>query len=356
MKNIGVGISVILFFALWSCSKNDPISGYVPTPYTLEIPTLFKEKLIAPVIPADNPMTEEGVALGEKLFFDKRLSRDGSQSCADCHQPQKAFADPVAFSEGIDGHLGTRNAMPIFNLAWNYEDRFDWDGGALSLERQALEPVTNPKEMHNTWIRVAKTLQEDSEYPALFEKAFSTQPIDSVTVTKALAQFERTLISAESKFDRFLQGKETLSPEEQNGFDVFMDENRGDCFHCHGSDNNPLWTDNDFHNNGLDSSFADLGRGKITGDPADNGKFRTPSLRNLIYTAPYMHDGRFNTLDAVIEHYSEGLRFSNTIDPLMKKVEQGGVQLSEKDKADLKAFLLTLTDESFVSRIEATNE
>ena len=128
-----------------------------------------------------------------------------------------------------------------------------------------------------------------------------------------------------------------------------MDETRGDCFHCHGSDNNPLWTDNKFHNNGLDETFADLGLGAVTGDPNDNGKFRSPSLRNLKFTAPYMHDGRFATLEEVINHYSEGLKISSTIDPLMKKANQGGVQLSDKDKADLKAFLLSLSDANFVN-------
>jgi cytochrome c peroxidase len=168
-------------------------------------------------------------------------------------------------------------------------------------------------------------------------------------VTKAIAQFERTLISGNSKFDKFLNGEATLTVQEQEGLNVFMDEERGDCFHCHGNPNNPLWTDNQFHNNGLDATFTDLGLGAVTGNPNDNGKFRSPTLRNLAYTAPYMHDGRFLTLDDVIEHYSSGLQNSSTIDPLMKKVEQGGVQLSEEDKNNLKAFLLTLSDPSFIN-------
>ncbi len=139
-----------------------------------------------------------------------------------------------------------------------------------------------------------------------------------------------------------------LTTEEENGFAIFMDEAKGDCFHCHGSNNNPLWTDNKFHNNGLDATFTDLGLGAVTGDPNDNGKFKSPSIRNLAYTAPYMHDGRFATLDDVINHYSEGLKRSPTIDPLMKKVNQGGVGLSIKEKADLKAFLLTLSDPDFI--------
>jgi len=337
-----------IFIFLISCTpKEDEV--YTPIPYNLEIPTLFKEKLIAPIIPTTNPLTEEGVALGKKLFFDTILSGDESQSCASCHNPKHAFTDQQQFSAGIDGNLGTRNVMPLFNLAWNFDERFAWDGKDFSLERQALEPITNPIEMHANWQEITLKLQNNLEYPLLFEQAFGTSKIDSTLVTKAIAQFERTLISGNSKFDQFLQGKTTLTPAEQNGFDVFMEETRGDCFHCHGSNNNPLWTDNKFHNNGLDANFTDLGLGAVTGDPADNGKFKTPSLRNLTFTAPYMHDGRFTTLEEVINHYSEGLQFSNTIDPLMKKVHQGGAQLTSKDKADLKAFLLTLSDVNFTN-------
>ena len=331
-----------------SCSpKEDEV--YTPTPYNLKIPSLFSDKLIAPIIPSNNPLTQEGVVLGKKLFFDKILSGDGTQSCATCHNPKNAFTDNQQFSDGIDGNFGTRNSMPLFNLAWNFDERFAWDGKDFGLEGQAFEPVSNPIEMHSKWTDVEQKLQNHSEYPTLFKQAFGTSKIDSVLVTKAIAQFERTLISGNSKFDKFLRGETTLTPEEQNGFNVFMDEARGDCFHCHGSNNNPLWTDNKFHNNGLDATFTDLGLGAITGDPADNGKFKSPSIRNLAFTAPYMHDGRFATLEEVINHYSEGLKSSSTIDPLMKKVNQGGVGLSPKDKADLKAFLLSLTDFDFIS-------
>ncbi|RCS26123.1 cytochrome-c peroxidase [Polaribacter sp. WD7] len=345
MKN-GI-LALFLFFLLATCTpKEEEI--YTPIPYNINIPSLFQEKLINPIIPTTNPLTQEGVALGKKLFFDPILSGDGSQSCATCHNPKNAFSDKRQFSSGIEGNFGTRNAMPLFNLAWNFDEKFAWDGKDFSLERQAFEPVTNPIEMHANWQNVTERLQRHPEYPLLFEQAFQTLKIDSTLVTKALAQFERTLISGDSKFDKFLRGETTLTTEEQNGFDVFMDEAKGDCFHCHGSNNNPLWTDNKFHNNGLDSSFSDLGLGAVTGDPADNGKFKSPSLRNLAFTAPYMHDGRFATLEEVINHYSEGLQFSSTIDPLMKKVNQGGVGLSAKDKANLKAFLLTLSDTNFI--------
>jgi cytochrome c peroxidase len=329
---------------------------YVPTPLALEIPILFEQKILPPIIPFSNPQTVEGVTLGKKLFFDPILSGDNSQSCSSCHNPVNSFTDNSQFSAGVDGVLGNRNAMPLINLAFNYDDFFAWDGSEFGLESQALEPVENPIEMHNTWEQAVQNLQATSDYPELFQRAFGNNTITKELVTKAIAQFERTLISGNSKFDRYLLGNETLTDQELNGFNVFMDETKGDCFHCHGSNNNPLWTDNKFHNNGLDAIFSDLGLGSVTGDPSDNGKFKSPTIRNLAFTAPYMHDGRFNTLDEVINHYSEGLQNSPTIDPLMKKVAEGGVQITIEEKADLKAFLLTLSDSDFINNIAFQNQ
>lgn len=355
MKKWLLHIGIIVLVT--SCSNETvEVNQYVATPSPLDVPQLFQDKLIAPIIPINNPQTVEGVRLGKKLFFDPILSGDNSQACAACHMPQNAFTDSNQFSFGIDGSIGTRNSMPLFNMAWNFDEKFFWDGRVFSLEHQALEPVTNPIEMNNTWETVVNRLTEHAEYPQLFLEAFGDTPITKELTTKALAQFQRTLISANSKFDRYLQNEASLTPEETNGLNIFMDEDRGDCFHCHGNPNNPLWTDNSFHNNGLDAIFTDLGLGEVTGDPTDNGKFKSPSLRNLAFTAPYMHDGRFNTLDEVINHYSEGLQNSPTIDPLMKKVNQGGVQLSPQDKADLKAFLLTLSDPSFINNPNFQNE
>lgn len=345
----------ILYLALFFLNCSDKDSGYQPTAQPLEIPQLFSDNIIAPVIPTNNPQTAEGIALGKKLFFDRILSADGTQSCASCHAPQNAFTDNTPTSDGIDGIFGNRNSMPLFNLAWNYSERFTWDGKELSLERQAEEPVQNPIEMHSNWDNVVTRLQDHPEYPELFDLAFKTSTITKALTTKAIAQFERTLISANSKFDRYSLGQATLTPQELNGLDIFLREDKGDCFHCHGNPNNPLWTDNDFHNNGLDTTFSDLGLGGVTGDPGDNGKFRTPSLRNLAYTSPYMHDGRFATLEEVIDHYSEGLKDSPTVDPLMKKVDEGGVQLTTQEKADLKAFLLSLSDPSFINNPEFQN-
>ncbi|WP_366941098.1 cytochrome c peroxidase [uncultured Algibacter sp.] len=341
-------LHIICFILCFSC-ENESVEQYVATPSPLNIPKLFEDNILAPIIPTDNPLTIEGIALGKKLFFDPILSSNNTQACADCHNPENAFTDSNKFSEGVEGVLGNRNSMPLFNLAWNYDEKFFWDGNTFSLEHQAFVPVSDPIEMNSNWTEVEQKLQQHSEYPVLFEQAFGVSKIDSTLITKAIAQFERTLISSNSKFDKHLLGKVTLSPEELNGFNIFMNEAKGDCFHCHGSDKNPLWTDNLFHNNGLDETFSDLGLGTISGDPADNGKFKSPSLRNLAFTAPYMHDGRFKTLDDVINHYSEGLKNSPTIDPLMKKVAQGGVGLSNQEKNDLKAFLLSLSDYDFIN-------
>lgn len=341
-------IFLFFFLLLMNCVSKEE-EKYTPTSYNLEIPALFSEKLITPIIPFDNPLTQEGVALGKKLFFDKKLSGDNTQSCATCHNPQKAFTDNLQFSVGIDGNFGNTNAMPLFNLAWNFDERFNWIGNEFGLENQAFNPVSNPIEMHANWQTVAEKLQQDKEYRTLFLQAFGISKIDSTYVTKAIAQFERTIISGNAKFDKYLRGEATITSQEQNGFTIFMDEAKGDCFHCHGSENNPLWTDNKFHNNGIDATFTNLGLGEVTGDPNDNGKFKSPSIRNLAFTAPYMHDGRFATLEEVIEHYSTGLQRSPTISPLMKKINQGGVGLSTKDKADLKAFLLTLSDFDFIN-------
>lgn len=348
---------VAAMLLLSACSSDsEPDNSYQPTPYQLELPQLFDELLPPLAIPADNPLTEEGVSLGKRLFFDRRLSADNTLSCAGCHRPPNAFSDPRALSVGINGEQGIRNSMPLQNLAFNSRGLFNWDGSASSLEDQIFEPVTNPLEMDNTWPNVLAALQTDAQYPGLFEQAFGSNSIDSTMVSRALAQFIRIMISGNSKFDRYLLGEVELSAQELNGLDVFMNEERGDCFHCHGNPNNPLWTDNRFHNNGLDESFPDLGRGGVTGDPREFGTFRSPSLRNLAYTAPYMHDGRFATLDEVIDHYSEGLVYSPTIDPLMKSVAEGGVQLSQEDKAALKAFLLTLSDPSFINNPDFQNQ
>jgi cytochrome c peroxidase len=339
-----------------SCRKDIKPIPEGTTPYIFDYPELIDAYLPPIEEPTDNPTTEEGVELGRLLFFDKRLSADGTQSCASCHHPEASFSDTVAYSVGIDGIAGTKNAMPLINLGWMQDGLF-WNGRSSSLEGQAFLPVVDPIEMHNTWPNAIATLQADSQYPSLFERVFGSSTIDSVMVVKAIAQFERTLISGNAPFDKFIAGnfatgssgwpadKELLAYQ---GFILFMDEGKGDCFHCHGDQFNPLWTDNIFHNNGLDASPS-AGLAAVTGNPSDQGKFKTPTLRNLVFTAPYMHDGRFQTLDQVIQHYSFGLQSSPTIDPLMKSVGQGGVQLDPMEQNAIKWFLISLSDSSFVT-------
>ena len=347
---------ILLTGFLMSCSSSDDTIGYQAIPKDIEIPQLFSDLLLPPLIPSDNPQTEEGIRLGRELFYEPLLSGDGTQACANCHFSEYSFTEPTRFSTGITGAIGTRNAMPLYNMAWNFEANFLWDGRAKSLEEQVSDPIENVIEMNNTWPNALATLQATNNYPELFSQAFGTSTITKELVTKAIAQFERTLVSGNSRFDQYLLGDQNaITASEINGFNIFMDEERGDCFHCHGSNSNPLWTDNIFHNNGLDSSFDDLGLGGITGDPLDNGKFKSPSLRNLAYTSPFMHDGRFETLDEVINHYSEGLVYSETIDPLIKYIAEGGAQLTEEDKADLKAFLLSLSEPGFTSNPDFQN-
>lgn len=365
-------LSTFLLFSLilalgWSCGKDpiNPISvpepepepapevcpktdwQYQPTTYNLEIPVSLPEM----AIPEDNPLTVQGVQLGRMLFYDPILSGDSTLSCGGCHFQENAFTDPKQFSSGIDGSLGDRNAMQIINLG--YADKLFWDGRVSGLEIQALEPIENPVEMHSTWPEAVEKLQRHNTYPELFYEAFEACDITNDLVVKAIAQFERTMISGNSKFDKVSIGGMGIffTDEELNGFEIFNTE-KGDCFHCHGG---ALFTDNEFHNNGLDSVAQDLGLELATSSPFDRAKFKAPTLRNIELTAPYMHDGRFQTLEEVVDFYSEGLHFSETLDPLMKNVGEGGLQLTEQEKSDLVAFLKTLTDTEFITNEAFSN-
>jgi cytochrome c peroxidase len=306
-------------------------------------------------IPEENPLTQAKVDLGRKLFYDPILSADSSQSCSSCHLQEFAFTDGLPFSKGIDGIEGDRNSMAIINLGWSKD--FFWDGRSPQLEDQALEPVTNPIEMHDTWPNVENKLKSHAVYPYDFYAAFGTLDIDSSHVSKALASFMRIIISGNSKYDLVRLDNppnlELLTPPERDGYDIFFTE-RGDCFHCHGTE---FLTDHDFHNNGLNSDInvSDSGLYKTTKNLSDIGRFKSPTLRNIALTAPYMHDSRFETLEEVIIHYSFGLENSTTIDPLMKKIANGGVQLSALERANLLAFLKTLTDDDFLTNPEYAN-
>jgi cytochrome c peroxidase len=307
----------------------------------------------------NNPATIEGVELGRYLFYDSTLSRDHSMSCASCHQQAFAFSDaPHRFSQGIDGQILSRNTMPLYNLAW-YPTLF-WDGRVLSIEAQVFHPVRAHNEMDLDWKTATKRIQKNKLYRRLFLKAFGTSTIDSLLIAKAIAQFERTLISNNSKYDQVLRGEAYLTPDEYKGFELMNDQTKGDCLHCHTTDADILGTTTKLSNNGLSKAlkpedYLDKGKAEFTGKDSDVGLFRIPSLRNIAVTAPYMHDGRFKTLKEVLDFYSEGVNQSFNIDSKMEYAHQGGVKLTSEEKEKIIAFLKTLTDTSFLTNPEFSN-
>ena len=347
--------SLILFI---SCKKekNEVIDdASSQTSYVFDVPEGLPNYI--PSI-ENNPTTSEGVLLGRHLFYENKLSSDFSKSCSSCHLQENAFSDPNQFSAGVNGQLGHRNSMAIQNLMWNRS--FFWDLRASSLEKQAGEPIINPLEMNSNWEDVIVNLSSDEDYKTMFIDAFGSEIIDSVSITNALAQFMRTLISGDSKFDKYLRGEPgvQLTDLEEEGMGMFSREGNvngtgGDCFHCHNSVDG-LFQSQEPHNNALDATFTDLGLGAITGYYGDNGKFKVPSLRNVEFTAPYMHDGRFSTLEEVIDHYNSGGHFSTTVSPFMENIDEG-LNLSDHQKQALIAFMKTLSDNEFISNPEFSN-
>ena len=306
-----------------------------------------------PALPADNPLTAEGVDLGRKLFHDPRLSGNGTQSCARCHAPERAFSDRVALSRGAEGQPGVRNAQPLVNLAWH--PAYAWDGSQPRIRDQALAAMTNPIEMHAEPAKVVAALARHEQIHADFAAAFGTPEITTERITLALEQFLLAQVSSDSRFDRALRGDATLTDEEKKGFDLFVTEydpargkRGGDCFHCHGG---ALFSDFGFKNNGLGgvAASSDRGREKVTASAYDAGKFKTPSLRNVAVTGPYMHDGRFKTLEEVVAHYDHGVVRSAALDPNLAKHPNDGMALGADDQRALVAFLRTLTDARFES-------
>lgn len=354
-----------------SCSGNDLSDiPYNPTPYTIKKPDHFPQ---IPV-PADNPMTVEGVQLGRRLFYDPMLSADSTISCSTCHLPQGSFTDNKAVSKGIDGIAGRRSAMSLLNIAYATNGLF-WDGRSMSLEDQALRPVEDPIEMHHTWANVIDQIQAHPVYPELFRKAFGVENNCEITkelAAKAIAQFERILISSgKSKYDEYVLGNlDALDDKELDGKLMFFDEGQvvnlpdAQCFHCHGG---ITLTGNNYFNNGLDSvasldDFVDKGRGEVSGNRTDNGKFRAPTLRNIALTAPYMHDGRFNTLEEVLEHYNGNGKGVSNEDPFVRQIGfpiGGNVfnysGLTNYQKQAVVKFLKTLTDTTFINNPDIQN-
>lgn len=286
----------------------------------------------------NNKPTPAGFTLGRRLFYDPILSKDNSVSCSSCHERIAAFAHiDHKLSHGIYAKIGTRNVPPLQNLIW--KDAFMWDGGVNHLEVQAINPITNPIEMDETLSGVLAKLKKDSLYAAMFREAYGDGTISSERLLKSLTQFTGLMVSSNSRYDQFVTGKDTFSAAEKNGLSIF----RSNCAGCH---REPLFTDNSYRNNGIgiDTSLRDKGRGMISGNEKDNYKFKVPSLRNIEMTYPYMHDGRFKKIRDVVEHYSSAKKHDPNADALLQKI----APMNEKEKANLVAFLLTLTDRKFL--------
>lgn len=359
MKNLAkftLSVLFILSFVLVSCQEDSvtsPKKEFKTTPYNLVLPT----NMPPPILPQDNPLTYEGIALGKALFFEKMLSKDGTVSCGSCHNQSNAFTDSdKQFSEGIEGKIGDRNSMPIFNMFYHTKGFF-WDGRAKLLRDQSLGPIENPLEMGETLENVVNKLQSEFEYRKLFYNAFGDSTVTPLKMSLAMEQFMLTFVSGNSRFDKVERGEAVFNESELRGKILFNTEfengnsiKGADCFHCHGTAD---FSNHEFMNNGLDSEseFKDLGRAKFTERPTDNAKFKTPSLRNVAVSGPYMHDGRFKTLEEVIEHYNSGIKESPTLDVNIHGIKDG-MNLTEQDKQDLIAFLKTLTDEVFLNNQE----
>ncbi len=341
------GLATVPFFGCRELKKG----ASVPTRIVWQDPPGFPPMQIPP----DNPLTLEGIALGRRLFFDPILSADSTVSCASCHRPERYFTDGKKRSTGIVGRKSKRNALSLVNVGYYYTGLF-WDGRVASLEEQAFHPVRDPLEMGLDWKIAEQRLRQSSLYREQFSQAFSLRSadeIDSVLAAKALAQFERTLVSSHSRFDSVMQGLAYFTPQEKRGWTIFFDASTdlpaAECNHCHVD---PLFSDLSYQNNGVQEpspsgTFSDVGRSGFTQNRYDQGKFRVPTLRNIVQTAPYMHDGRMETLDEVLDHYVSGGHAAINLSPNVRRLTLG-----HQDREDLKAFLRTLTDTRFLTILD----
>ena len=352
-------LSILLLTLLLACSEEDEIITLVefdPTPYVLDIGSFP-----TPMLPDDNPLTQEGVKLGKMLFYEKRLSKGNIQSCASCHNQTEAFSDTLQFSIGVEELPGKRQAMAIFNMPWHI-NRFFWDGRADLLRDQAVLPIQDPLEMNETIENVITKLSADQMYLDQFKRAFDRDEILIDDISLALEQFMLSIISMNSKYDRYLAGEIELTESEERGRKLYFGEyipsnprlSGANCQFCHGGLN---FENGTYLNNGLDTDeeFTDIGLEEVTKNADDRAKFKIPSLRNIAVTPPYMHDGRFKTLEEVIDHYNEGVKESSTVDPAVSKTIEKGLFLDDQDKTDLINFLKTLTDHSFLNNEEYKN-
>ncbi|WP_339715311.1 cytochrome c peroxidase [uncultured Kriegella sp.] len=341
MKKIGVLLGFV-FTLFASCSSPDEVYVAPNSLLEFDVPSNFPR---AKYDLSTNPPTQLGFELGKKLFYDGRLSANGFISCGFCHEQKFAFTHHGhQFSHGIDDLEGIRNTPAIQNAAFMQE--FTWDGATAHLDLFPIIPITNEVEMGETVSNVLAKLQADTEYPELFANAFEEGEINNEYFLKALSQFMIMMVSANSKYDKYIRqepgGK--LSTLEAEGLAIFQEK----CAACHSSD---LFTDGTFRNNGLtpNPQINDIGRAEVSGALSDNYKFKVPSLRNVALTEPYMHDGRFGSLMAVLDFYEQGVSDSPTLDPLLNKNGQLGIALTNYEKTALVAFLNTLTDETYIN-------
>ncbi len=353
---------LLLGVLVWACAAHSGGEVAPEPPVPTQAPLFYVPKNFPqPVYPASkNPVTKEGFALGKTLFYDGVLSRDSTISCGECHRQYYGFTHHLHdLSHGIEGRTGLRNALPLQNLAW--DENFMWDGSVTDLDQQPLTPIEHPDEMDEKMDNVVKKLQRRAGYALLFKAAFGSEEITSERTMQALSQFMRALVSGNSRYDKYARKEAgaTLTSDELAGLQLFRDKG---CQNCHTGE---LFTDRSFRNNGLSLfertkveyvngkpsliKVIDEGRARVTGQVTDRYKFRVPSLRNVVNTLPYMHDGRFQTLAQVLDHYASGVQDTPNLDPLLKQNGRLGIPLTDDEKKKLLAFLNTLSDASFLS-------
>lgn len=331
---------VILLMSVISCSDEVIQPLEEDSAYHLQFPSYFPEMSFDQ---SANPVTKNGVELGRKLFYEGRLSRNNTISCGFCHIQENAFTHHGhTVSHGVDDRIGIRNAPPIQNMA--FLKRYMWDGVIHNLNEQPIIPITDVNEMDSSMPEAISKIKDDPKYKRLFSAAYGDENITGEKVLKALSQFMASMISADSKYDRFRQGKEVFTSAESQGMAVFNQK----CASCHSGE---LFTDESFRNTGMyyNTQFKDAGRYRVTLDQIDWMKFRVPSLRNVEYTAPYMHDGRFYTLDAVLNFYTDGVENHPNLDPQLKQNNHIGIAMNTQEKQLIIAFLKTLSDKNFIS-------
>lgn len=339
MKQLFYFLTAISF--LWSCANDDEVK-YQNIPIEFKVPSNFPPSTYNF---QNNPLTEKGFELGKKLFYDGRLASDGVVSCGFCHEQSSAFTHHGhTFSHGVDNAIGTRNTPPIQNMA--FQSAYMWDGAVSHLDLQSILPFTNPVEMNGNFADAINMMKNDSEYTKLFKQAFQNGTINSENMLKALGQFMVMVNSSNSRFDKFRRNEAGgyLTANELEGYTLFNQK----CASCHATD---IFTDNSFRNNGLavNPTLNDVGYFRVTELEQDKYKFKVPSLRNIEKTAPYMHDGRFFTLEAVLNHYDSGVTNVQNLDPTLNNGGTLGIPLNESQKGQLIAFLKTLTDNEFLT-------